>query len=38
MLKRSREMERVREYLYKKELNELDYYGGVDSHPEPDIL
>ena len=39
-LKRSR-MERWKEYteaLYKKELNELDYYKGVVSHPEPDIL
>jgi len=26
------------EALYKKELNELDYYKGVVSHPEPDIL
>jgi len=22
----------------KKDLNELDYYDGVVSHPEPDIL
>ena len=39
-LKRSR-MERWKEYteaLHKKELNELDYYKGVVSHPEPDIL
>ena len=26
------------EELYKKTLNELDYYDGVVSHPEPDIL
>ena len=24
--------------LYGKDLKELDYYGGVISHPEPDIL
>ena len=24
--------------LYKKDRNELDYYDGVVSHPEPDIL
>ena len=24
--------------LYKKDLNEPDYYDGVVSHPEPDIL
>ena len=24
--------------LYKKDLNEQDYYDGVVSHPEPDIL
>ena len=24
--------------LYKKDLNKLDYYDGVVSHPEPDIL
>ena len=24
--------------LYKKDLNELDYYNGVVSHPELDIL
>ena len=31
---------RWREYteLYKKNLNEPDYYNGVLSHPEPDIL
>ena len=27
-----------REELCKKGLNELDYYNGVVSHPEPDIL
>ena len=26
------------EELYKKDLNELDNYDGVVSHPEPDIL
>ena len=26
------------EELYKKDLNDLDYYDGVVSHPEPDIL
>ena len=26
------------EELYKTYFNELDYYDGVDSHPEPDIL
>ena len=26
------------EDLYKKDLNEVDYYNGVVSHPEPDIL
>ena len=26
------------EELYKKDFNELDYYNGVDSHPESDIL
>ena len=26
------------EELYKKDLNELDYYDAVVSHPEPDIL
>ena len=31
---------RCKEYmeeLYKKDLNEPDYYDGVVSHPEPDI-
>ena len=26
------------EELYKEDLNEPDYYDGVVSHPEPDIL
>ena len=26
------------EELYKKDLNEPDYYDGVVSHPKPDIL
>ena len=26
------------EELYKKDLNEPDYYDGVVSHPEPDIV
>ena len=26
------------EELYKKDISEPDYYDGVDSHPEPDIL
>ena len=26
------------EELYKKDLNEPDYYNGVVSHPGPDIL
>ena len=26
------------EELYKKDLNEPDYYDGVVSHPEPDFL
>ena len=26
------------EELYKKDLNELDYYDGMLGHPEPDIL
>ena len=37
MLKRSRWKEYTEE-LYKKYVNELDYYNGVVSHPEPDIL
>ena len=31
-------MERIHEELYKKDLKEPDYYDGVVSHPEPDIL
>ena len=32
-------MERIHERtVQKKNLNELDYYNGVVSHPEPDIL
>ena len=30
--------EEYTEELYKKDLNETDYYDGVVSHPEPDIL
>ena len=26
------------EELHKKDLNELDYYDGVVSHPEPGVL
>ena len=26
------------EELYKKDLNDPDYYNGMVSHPEPDIL
>ena len=37
MLKRSRWKEYTEE-LYKKDVNELDYYNGVVSNPEPDIL
>ena len=32
---------RLKEYmeeLYEKDLNKLDHYDGVVSHPEPDIL
>ena len=32
---------RWKEYMeerYKKDADELDYYNGVVSHPEPDIL
>ena len=35
-MKRSRRDEYMEE-LYKKDLNEPDYYDGVVSHPEPDI-
>ena len=32
-------MERIHQRLLKKKnLSELDYYNGVVSHPEPDIL
>ena len=31
-------MQRIQKDLYKKDLNELDYYDGVVGHPEPDIL
>ena len=37
MLKRSRWKEYVEE-LSRKDFNELDFYNGVVSHPEPDIL
>ena len=37
MLKRSRrDRKNTQKNLYKKDLNELDYYNGVVSHPEPD--
>ena len=38
MLKRSEEMERIHGRTVQKDFNELDYYDGVLSHPEPDIL
>ena len=38
MLKRSRRDNEYMEELCKKDLNELDYYNGVVSHSEPDIL
>ena len=39
MLKRSRrDGKNTRKNCTKKDLNELDYYNGVVSHPEPDIL
>ena len=31
-------MERIHRRTVQKDLNELDYYNGVVSHPEPDIL
>ena len=31
-------MEEYTEELYKKDLNELDNYDGLVSHPEPDML
>ena len=37
MLRRSRWKEYVEE-LPRKDFNELDFYNGVVSHPEPDIL
>ena len=40
-LTEAEEIKRWKEYtkeLYKKYLKELDYYNGVVSHPEPDIL
>ena len=30
--------EHQRTHKYKKDLNEEDYYNGVVSHPEPDVL
>ena len=40
MLKRSRigGKNTPKNYIYKKNLSELDYYNGVVSHPDPDIL
>ena len=40
MLKRSRigGKNTPKNYIYIKNLSELDYYNGVVSHPEPDIL
>ena len=40
-LTEAEEIKRWQEYmeeLYKKGLNESDYYNGVVSHPEPNIL
>ena len=34
----AKEMERILGRTNKKDLNELDNYDGVVSHPEPDIL
>ena len=31
-------MERIHKKNYKKDLNELDYYDGVVSYPDLDIL
>ena len=31
-------MERIHKKTYKKDLNELDYYNGVVSHSDPDVL
>ena len=39
MLKKSRrDGKNTQKNYMKKDLNELDYYDGVVSHPEPDIL
>ena len=38
MLKRSRDERNTWKNCTKKDLNELDYYDGVVSYPEPDIL
>ena len=40
MLKRIRKggKNTPKNYIYKKNLSELDYYNGVVSHPDPDIL
>ena len=39
MLRRSRrDGKNTQEELVKKDFNEPDYYNGVISHPEPDIL
>ena len=38
MLKRSRDGKNTRKNLYKKDLNEPDYYDGAVSHTEPDVL
>ena len=33
-----RKWQQYMEELFKKDPNELDFYDGVISHPEPDIL
>ena len=39
MLRRSRrDGKNTQEELVKKDFNEPDYYNGVISHPEPDVL
>ena len=38
MLKRSRREGKNTQNCAKKDLNELDYYDGVVSHPDPDVL
>ena len=38
MLKIKKRWKEYTEELYKQDLNEPDYYNGVVSHPEPDIL